>query len=99
MENYIQAEDYELWMLIVNGPYIPVNVTTDGKTIPKEPKEFNSDDFRKMENNAKAKKLLYSGLGPDEYTHILECESVQEIWNALQIAHKQITSNNPEWSY
>ena len=68
MENYIQAEDYELWMLIVNGPYILVKVTTDGKTVPKEPKEFDSDDFRKMEKNAKAKKLLYFGLRPDEYT-------------------------------
>ena len=83
MENYIQAEDYELWMLIVNGPYIPVQVKPDGKTIPKEPKEFDSDDFRKMEKNAKTKKLLYFGLRPDEYTRISECESAKEIWNAL----------------
>jgi len=88
MENYVQAKDYELWMLIVNGPYIPVKVTTDRKTVPKEPKEFDSDDFRKMEKNAKANKLLYFGLGPDEYTRILECESVKEIWNALQVAHE-----------
>jgi len=88
MKNYIQAEDYELWMLIVNGPYIPVKVTTDGKTVPNEPKEFDSDDFRKMEKNAKAKKLLYFELGPDEYTCISECESAKEIWNALQIAHE-----------
>ena len=85
MENYIQAEDYELWMLIVNGPYVPVKVTTDGKTVSNEPKKFNSDDFRKMEKNAKAKKLLY---GFDEYTRISECESAKEIWNALQIAHE-----------
>lgn len=89
MENYIQAEDYELWMLIVNGPYIPVKVTTDGMTVPKEPKEFNSDDFRKMEKNAKAKKLLYFGLGLDKYTCISECESAKEIWNAFQIAHER----------
>ena len=88
MENYIQAEDYELWMLIVNGPYIPVKLTTDGKTVPKEPKEFDSDGFRKMEKNAKAKKLLYFGLGPSEYTRISECESAKEIWNALQVAHE-----------
>jgi len=88
LENYIQAEDDELWMLIVNGPYIPVKVTTDEKTVPKEPKEFDSDDFRKIEKNAKAKKLLYVGLGPDEYTCISECESTKEIWNALQVAHE-----------
>jgi len=83
MKNYIQTEDYELWMLIVNGPYIPVKAITDGKTVPKELKEFNSNDFRTMEKNAKAKKLLYFGLGPDEYTRISECESAKEIWNAL----------------
>ena len=88
MENYIQTEAYELLMLIVNGPYIPVKAITDGKTVPKEPKEFNSDDFRKMEKNANAKKLLYFLLGPDGYTHISECESAKEIWNALQIAHE-----------
>jgi len=56
-----------------------VKVTTDGKTVAKELKEFDSDDFRKMEKNAKAKKLLYFGLGPDEYTHISHCESAKEI--------------------
>ena len=68
MENYIQ--DYELWMLIKNGPLIPMKVNEDGATSKKKPKEFNNDDFKMMEKNAKAKKLLYFGLGPDEYTHI-----------------------------
>jgi len=49
-------------MLIVNGPYVPVKVTIDRKIVPMEPKEFNSDNFRRMEKNAKAKKLLYLGL-------------------------------------
>ena len=88
MDNYIQAEDYELWMLIKNEPLIPKKITEDGKSIPKEPKEFNAEDYKMMEKNAKAKKLLYFGLGPDEYTRISECESAKEIWDALQIAHE-----------
>ena len=88
MENYIQAEDYELWMLIKNGPLVPTKVLEDGKKVPKEPVEFDAEDYKKMEKNAKAKKLLYFGLGPDEYTRISECESAQEIWNALQVAHE-----------
>ena len=70
MENYVQADDYELWMIIENGPLIPKKATEDGKIIPKKPQEFNADDFKIMEKNAKAKKLLCFGLGPDEYTHI-----------------------------
>jgi len=88
MENYIQAKDYELWMLIKNGPLVPTKVSEDGKKVPKEPTEFDAEDYKKMEKNAKAKKLLYFGLGPDEYTRISECESAQEIWNALQVAHE-----------
>jgi len=59
MENYIQADEYELWMIIENGPYIPMKTTEDGKTAPKKPNEFDSDDFKKMEKNARAKNLLY----------------------------------------
>ena len=41
-----------------------------------------------MEKNAKAKKLLYFGLGLDVYTRISECEFAKDIWDALQIAHE-----------
>ena len=88
MENYIQADDYELWMIIENGPYIQVRITKYGKTIPEKPHEFDSDDYRKMEKNVRAKKLLYFGLGPDAYTLISECESTKKIWNALRVAHE-----------
>ena len=56
------------WMMIENGPYIPVRITKEDKTIPKKRHEFDSDDYRNMEKNARAKKLLYFGLGLDEYT-------------------------------
>jgi len=88
IENYIQADDYELWMNIENGPYILVRITEDGKIVPKKPHEFDSDDFIMMEKNARAKKLLYFNLGPDEDTQISECESAKEIWNALRLGHE-----------
>ena len=88
MENYIQAEDYELWMLIKNGPLIPGEIKEDSTTVKKKLEEFDSNDFKMMEKNAKAKKLLYFDLGPDEYTHISECESTKDIWEALQVAHE-----------
>ena len=56
--------------------------------VPKEPQEHSAEDLKMMEKNAKAKKLLYFDLGPDEYTRICECESTKEIWDALQVAHE-----------
>jgi len=58
MKNYIQAEDYELWMLIKNGPLIRTKVNKDGTKIYKKPEEFNGEDYKMMEKNAKAKKTL-----------------------------------------
>ena len=75
-------------MIIENGPLIPTKATEDGRIVPKKPQEFNADDFKMMEKNAKAKKLLYFGLGLDEYTCISKCESTKEIWDALQVAHE-----------
>jgi len=79
MENYIQAEDYELWMLIKNGLLIPKRIKEDGAAVVKKPEEFHSGDFKMMEKNARAKKLLYFGLGPNEYTRISKCESAKDI--------------------
>ena len=59
-------------------------------TVPKKPHEFDSDDYRKMDKNARAKKyLMYFRLGPDEYTRISYYDSAKEIWNALRVAHER----------
>ena len=36
MENYIEADDYELRMIIENGPLIAKKVTKDEKVVPKK---------------------------------------------------------------
>jgi len=56
--------------------------------VVKKLEEFDSEDYKMMEKNAKAKKLLYFSLGLDEYTRLSECESTKDTGNALQVAHK-----------
>ncbi|XP_075077235.1 uncharacterized protein LOC142163975 [Nicotiana tabacum] len=41
-----------------------------------------------MEKNAKAKKILICGRGPDEYNRISVCSNAKMIWDALQTAHE-----------
>ena len=61
MENYIQAEDYELWMLIKNGPLIPTKVNKDGTKIHKKPEEFNADDYKRRMPKPKNSCILVLG--------------------------------------
>jgi len=67
---------------------ISKNTLENGSSVPKKSEELNAEDFRMMEKNAKAKKLLYFGLGLDECSRISECKSAKEIWDALQVAHE-----------
>ena len=66
-------------MLIKNRPLIPMKVNEDSTKTHKKPEEFDTNYLKMMEKNAKTKKLLYFGLGPDEYTQISKCESAKEI--------------------
>ncbi|XP_049349519.1 uncharacterized protein LOC125814108 [Solanum verrucosum] len=91
MHDYINAEDTELWDIILDGPYIPTKEVKDGElttTVVKTRKEYNEMDRKKIEKNYKAKKILVCGIGSDEYNRISACESAKEIWDCLQTAHE-----------
>ncbi|XP_049361978.1 uncharacterized protein LOC125826663 [Solanum verrucosum] len=91
MHDYINAEDTELWDIILDGPYIPVKEVKDGETttsMVKTRKEYNEADRKKIEKNYKAKKILVCGIGAEEYNRISACESAKEIWDCLQTAHE-----------
>ena len=77
MENYVQADDYELWMIIRNDPLIPKKTLDNRSSVHKKSEEFNAENFKMMKKNAKAKKLLYFGLGRYGYTCISKCKSVK----------------------
>ncbi|XP_070049426.1 uncharacterized protein [Nicotiana tomentosiformis] len=88
MEDFLTAEDYELWTIVNQSPLIPTKQNAQSETVPKDPSEFVAADFRKMKKNAKAKKILICVLGHDEYNRIFVCSNAKQIWDALQTAHE-----------
>ncbi|XP_070032385.1 uncharacterized protein [Nicotiana tomentosiformis] len=53
--------------------------------------DFIMAEDSELWDNFRAKKILVCGIGPDEYSHILACQSAKEIWEALQTAHEGTT--------
>ncbi|XP_075107097.1 uncharacterized protein LOC142180075 [Nicotiana tabacum] len=88
MEDFLTDEDYELWTIVNQGHLIPTKQNAQSETVPKDPSKFVAVDFRMMEKNAKANKILICGLGPDEYNRISMCSNMKQIWDALQTAHE-----------
>ncbi|XP_049364335.1 uncharacterized protein LOC125829112 [Solanum verrucosum] len=91
MDHFI-GENPNLWGVILDGPTIPMKTRTDGVTkIPKERKEWDVADKLAVHNNAKAKKILICGIGPDECNRISSCQDAKAIWETLQTAHEGTT--------
>ncbi|XP_075084807.1 uncharacterized protein LOC142168052 [Nicotiana tabacum] len=90
MKDFLTAEDYELWTIVNQCPLTPNKQNVQNETIPKDPSKFVAADLRMIEKNAKAKKILIYGLGPDGNNRISACSNAKEIWNVLQTAHEGI---------
>ncbi|XP_070022410.1 uncharacterized protein [Nicotiana sylvestris] len=67
MRNHIIGENYELWDIFTDGPLDTMKKNSEGVDVSKTRANCTIEDLRKWEKNAKAKKWLVCGLGPDEY--------------------------------
>nr|XP_009793795.1 PREDICTED: uncharacterized protein LOC104240629 [Nicotiana sylvestris] len=88
MRDYVIEEDYELWDIVTYGPLATTKKNGEGVDVPKTKADCTAEDLKKWEKNAKAKKWIVSGLGPDKYNRIQSCTTAKEIRDTLQVAHK-----------
>jgi len=77
MQIFIEAIDLNIWEAIEIGPYVPTIIdgsTSTCTTIQKPRDKWSGEDRRRVQYNLKAKKIITSALGIDEY---LESQTVQ----------------------
>nr|KYP57719.1 hypothetical protein KK1_003989 [Cajanus cajan] len=87
MQIFIEAIDLNIWDAIENGPFIPIIVVGhEIKDLPKD--QWSNDDRRKVQYNLKAKNIITSALGIDEYFRISNCKNAKEMWDTLEVTHE-----------
>ena len=87
MRIYVQSIDYNIWRTIIKGPYLPtIMVNSIASLKPEE--DWDEQDIKNIELNAKAMNLLYCALDPNEFNRISTCSSVKEIWDTLEVTHE-----------
>ncbi|XP_059668838.1 uncharacterized protein LOC132313921 [Cornus florida] len=87
MIDFLQSVDYQIWLVILNGPFVPMK-EVDKKMIPKEESERDTNDYKLISLNAKAKVNLNCAISPSEYNRVSTCTTAKEIWEKLQITYK-----------
>nr|KYP32996.1 hypothetical protein KK1_046205 [Cajanus cajan] len=87
MQIFIEAIDLNIWDSVENGPFIPtIVVGNEIKNLPKD--QWSDNEKRKVQYSLKAKNIITSALGIDEYFRISNCTSAKEIWDTLKVTHE-----------
>ena len=84
---FIQAMDYEIWFIITTGPHCPTKII-DGIYTLKPEREWNEQDKKLAQLNAKVMNVLYYALDVNEFNQIFICTSMKEIWDTLEVIHE-----------
>lgn len=87
MTTYLEAQGEEIWNAVQNGPYVPTTVV-NGVTGIKPQTSWDDDDRKKVLFDKKAKNILQSSLGMDEFFRISNCKTAKEIWDTLETTHE-----------
>ncbi|GAV56640.1 UBN2 domain-containing protein [Cephalotus follicularis] len=87
MTIFIQSLDYQLWNIITNGPEIPIKLV-DGQRILKMNNEFNDHDYKLLQLNAKAKRVIFCALSPSEFNCVSSLDSPKKMLDRLMVTYE-----------
>ncbi|GJR42790.1 hypothetical protein Tco_1310893 [Tanacetum coccineum] len=88
-ETYVKSKDLDLWHVITNGDFQPIEQNSETKLDEVIPFEKQSDELkRRIAKNNEAKMVIYNALPRKEYERIFKCNMAKEIWKTLLITHQ-----------
>ncbi|GMJ08203.1 hypothetical protein HRI_004489500 [Hibiscus trionum] len=88
MHLFIKSNDYLVWDVIEDGPYIPLKRYDKGRLVLKKKIEMSEDKRKKIQINDKALHMLFCSFGPDIYCKVSSIESAKEVWDTLETTYE-----------
>ncbi|KAK7413000.1 hypothetical protein VNO78_04809 [Psophocarpus tetragonolobus] len=83
MRVFIKSVDFKLWLVIKNGTKIPTKLIDD-EEVEKSEDEYDEDDVKNMELEAKARNILNCALNPDTFQKFsVDQKTAKEMWDKL----------------
>ncbi|GJV14825.1 retrovirus-related pol polyprotein from transposon TNT 1-94 [Tanacetum coccineum] len=94
-ETYVKSKDLDLWQVITNIDFQPIQQNLETKLDEVIPFEKQSGDLKKrLAKNNEAKMVIYNALPRKEYERIFRCNTAKEIWKTLLIIHQDESINS-----
>ena len=83
----IQMVQMDVWDAVTNGRLEP-QVVVDYVTQNKLKADWTDDDKKKVQYDMKARNILISSLGVNEYHSVSHCKTAKTMWDALETLHE-----------
>ena len=76
MSIYMRSYDYEMWEVVMDGPYVPTKAKRESEELESKLRsEWTDTDMKKVQLNFKAMNTLHCALNPMEFNTISTCKS------------------------
>ena len=80
MSIFMQSYDYEMWDVVLDGPYVPMKTKIGSEDLePKLRSEWSESEMKKVQVNFKVNNTLHCALNPTEFNRISTCKTAKEI--------------------
>ena len=94
IKSYVESIDFDLWDIIIDGPFIPTWIKNNGSTVIKPKEKLNQDEKERVKKNAMALYILQCSLHNDIFNHVCCCETANELWKKLLLMYKDNNEEN-----
>ncbi|XP_070046370.1 uncharacterized protein [Nicotiana tomentosiformis] len=84
MEVFLRYIDFDLWIIVNHKSITPTKVDSDGNKSIKREEEYDAEDRQMIQQNSKAKDLLYKSLPRSVLYKVSSCISAHDIWRTLE---------------
>ncbi|GAV68052.1 zf-CCHC domain-containing protein/DUF4219 domain-containing protein/UBN2 domain-containing protein [Cephalotus follicularis] len=88
MTIFIQALDFNLWDIIIDGPELPHSISQEGIKTLKPRSSYSDDDRKKVQLNNKAKHVIICALNSNEFNRVSSCATAKEMWDRLEVTYE-----------
>ncbi|CAM8923911.1 unnamed protein product [Rhodiola kirilowii] len=83
-EAHVCSLDGQLWSIFETGPLIiPLDTTDVEKPVEKTKDKYTDEDYKKLEKNAREKKVLYMALSPGDQIKVAMYKIAKEMYDGL----------------
>ncbi|GAV76833.1 LOW QUALITY PROTEIN: zf-CCHC domain-containing protein/DUF4219 domain-containing protein/UBN2 domain-containing protein, partial [Cephalotus follicularis] len=87
MTIFIQALNFNLWDILIDGPELPHFISQEGIKTLKPRSSYSDDDRKKVQLNAKANHVIICALNSNEFNRVSSCGTAKEM-DRLEVTYE-----------